>query len=142
MNQPTTIDELKEQLAKIEHIRWADWQRYLHSKLEAGSDAEGNVVMFIPTGLLNHWERQISTPYAELSEAEKQSDRDEVERYFSLIDAYYQRLYDERERQARIDELKRLRNALTGDGIHNGDAMDYSFERVKELQQAWKESEG
>lgn len=46
------------------------------------------------------------------------------------IDAYC----TEREREARIDELLRLRNAMTGDGIHNGDAMDYSYERVQELR--------
>jgi len=81
----TTIDTNApmEKLAAIEHERWADWQKYLHSKchdMELG-------FLTIPAELVAQWERQIATPYAELSEKEKQSDRDQVARYWPLIEA-------------------------------------------------------
>ena len=72
--------KLYEQLAEIEHDRWADWQKYMHSKCLIGQ--YGAV---IPIDLFNRWERQIQTPYDELSEEEKQSDRKQVDRYWNLI---------------------------------------------------------
>jgi hypothetical protein len=84
-------EELIEQLAAIEHERWADWQRYLHSKCERadtwddGSLVIGGGGLVIPAELVEHWERQIATPYAELTEAEKESDREQVRRYLHLV---------------------------------------------------------
>jgi len=75
------MDELFEQLAAIEHERWADWQKYMHSKCNQGSHGR----LIIPRVLVTQWERQIKTPYAELSEKEKESDRDQVRRYWHLI---------------------------------------------------------
>lgn len=72
--------ELMEQLAAIEHERWADWQRYLHSKCECTTEG-----LLIPYALYDRWNRQINTPYAELSEAEKESDREQVRRYAHLV---------------------------------------------------------
>ena len=73
--------ELYERLAAIEHERWADWQRYLHSKCERNPDG----LLTIPASLVAHWERQIATPYEQLSEAEKDSDREQVDRYWHLL---------------------------------------------------------
>jgi hypothetical protein len=74
-------EEIREKLADIEHQRWADWQKYLHSKCI--SDEFGNLK--IMSGNVKHWERQINTPYSELSEAEKKSDMNQVDRYWHLI---------------------------------------------------------
>jgi hypothetical protein len=83
-------DELKEKLAEIEHERWSDWQRYLHSKCvpeerteSTGTFLTGNVL--IPKALFERWERQINTKYKDLSAEEKESDRREVERYWKFI---------------------------------------------------------
>jgi hypothetical protein len=75
------LDRLKEQLAAIEHERWAHWQAYLHSKGRRLPDG----ALLLPADLVTHWERQIATPYEELSEIEKDSDRDQVDRYLSVI---------------------------------------------------------
>ena len=72
--------ELFEQLATIEHERWADWQRWCHKVLrEQCPSPELERV-------LERWDRQIATPYAELTEEEKESDRDQVRRYWHLIE--------------------------------------------------------
>ena len=87
-------DNLFEKLAAIEHERWADWQRYVHSKLvehrkldcKTTQNPEGDFDDYVLSKeLFNHWERQINTPYAELSEDEKDADRDQVHRYWDLI---------------------------------------------------------
>jgi hypothetical protein len=89
-------DELFEKLAAIEHERWADWQKYVHGKLIAHrkldckttQNPEGNFDDFVLSKeLFDHWERQIKTPYAELSEEEKESDREQVRRYWELLNA-------------------------------------------------------
>ena len=76
-----TLDGLVEQLADVEHERWSHWQRYLHSKCERTKD--GSLV--IPANLVAQWESQMNTPYSELSEAEKESDREQVQRYLPII---------------------------------------------------------
>ena len=82
MNYPK--NKIFEELASIEHQRWADWQKYLHSKCVEHSDGKGKWVCF-PSELFKQWERQIATNYKDLSEKEKDSDREQVLRYFHLI---------------------------------------------------------
>lgn len=76
-------DDLREQLAVIEHERWAHWQRYMHSLCTRTDD--GSLV--IPARSVEHWERQIDTAYGDLTEAEKSSDREQVDRYWPLFEA-------------------------------------------------------
>lgn len=78
----TNEQELREQLAAIEHERWADWQKYCHRVLRDNnpSPEQGDI--------LERWDRQIETPYADLTELEKQSDREQVDRYWHLIQAH------------------------------------------------------
>ncbi len=82
MSNPTNEQELREQLAAIEHERWADWQKYCHKVLRDNnpSPEQGDI--------LERWDRQINTPYAELSEKEKDSDREQVDRYWHLVKAF------------------------------------------------------
>lgn len=86
---PTNLsDELKEKLAAMEHERWADWQKWVHDKCVEHSNGEGKWVCF-PSEDFTHWQRLIETPYAELSDFEKDADRKEVGRYLPLITAAY-----------------------------------------------------
>lgn len=75
------LEDLIERLAAIEHERWAHWQRYMHDRGLRTEDGG----LTIPGDLVSRWERQISTPYAALTEAEKQSDRDQVWKYLPEI---------------------------------------------------------
>jgi hypothetical protein len=67
-------DELIEILADIEHERWSKWMRYM---FECGTFNEGGT-WTMPADKVERWHRQVGTPYAELSDREKESDRDEV----------------------------------------------------------------
>lgn len=77
------LSEIIDRLASIEHDRWAHWQQYMHSK--GRRDPNGSLIL--PAELVKHWENQIKTAYKDLSEAEKESDREQVRRYLPLITA-------------------------------------------------------
>ena len=76
------LDNFIERAATIEHARWAKWQRYMHSKM-VPSCHEG--IWEIGEEHIKRWERQINTSYDELSEKEKQSDRDQVYPYLAEL---------------------------------------------------------
>jgi hypothetical protein len=80
-------DELREKLAAIEHERWADWQDWMHQLLETVKTENGDIFRAIPNDLYQRWQRQIETPYSELSDKEKASDMEQVDRYWPLIKA-------------------------------------------------------
>ena len=73
--------DLFESLAELEHVRWAHWQRYMHGKCEKTTEG----ALTIPAHLVERWERQIACPYGQMAEVEKDSDREQVQRYFPLI---------------------------------------------------------
>ena len=76
------LDELLETLASVEHERWSHWQRYMHSKcVPQGDDG----ALLIPADLVKRWEKQIASRYSELTDDEKESDREQVRKYLPLI---------------------------------------------------------
>jgi hypothetical protein len=75
------LRSISEELASIEHERWSHWQRYMHSKAKIQPDGS----MIFSAELIGRWEKQAATSYADLSEREKKSDREQVRRYSSLI---------------------------------------------------------
>jgi hypothetical protein len=75
------LDGLLEQLATVEHERWSHWQRYMHSKAAKRPDGS----LLIPPDLVRQWERQLATPYSELTEKEKESDREQVRKYLPIL---------------------------------------------------------
>jgi hypothetical protein len=81
-----SIAELLEELAAIEHQRWAHWQRYVHDNGERQTD--GSIVL--PSALVERWEHQINTSYDKLLEIEKDSDREQVRKYLPLLEQWLQ----------------------------------------------------
>jgi hypothetical protein len=67
-------NDLIEILADIEHERWSKWMRYMFECGTLGTDGSWRM----PADKVERWQRQAKTPYAELSDREKQSDRNEV----------------------------------------------------------------
>jgi hypothetical protein len=82
--------ELLEPLAAIEHERWSHWQQYLHSKCVLQPDGS----LLIPADLVARWKKQVDAKYDELSEHEKESDREQVRKYLTVIAVALQRRTD------------------------------------------------
>jgi len=78
---PQRLEAITDELAEVEHERWAHWQKHMHSK--GKRQADGSLIL--PAASVQRWERQIDTPYAALTESEKESDRDQVRKYLPLI---------------------------------------------------------
>jgi len=69
-----------EHMAEVVHEVWCMWMRYLFTKGWALQDKGFK----IDTESVSRWKRQMNTPYAQLSEDEKQSDRDIARRYLNI----------------------------------------------------------
>ena len=76
-----TEDELIEALADKEHASWARWMCYVFDIGKTNEDGS----FTIPKEYVDRWLRQACTDYKELSEREKQSDRDEVAHILPII---------------------------------------------------------
>lgn len=77
-------DELREHIAAVQHEIWSHWMRYLFSRAE-GSDYAGGAV--IPNALVLRWQRQMETPYAGLTERERESDREQADKVLAVMAA-------------------------------------------------------
>ena len=71
----------RESLAELEHTQWAHWTRHMLDNLT--------------TENIDRWRRQIETPYSDLSEAEKDSDREWADRVIAQLGEF--RTIDEEE---------------------------------------------
>ncbi len=78
--------ELIELLADKEHASWARWMTYLFRVCQREPD--GSIT--ISPQLVDHWQGQIDTPYSELTEREKESDRAEVAHILPIIKIFIQ----------------------------------------------------
>jgi hypothetical protein len=81
--------DLLEALAAYSHGAWANWMKYQKTKSYDASNL-GTVPgeWTILKDSVDRWERQMNTPYAELPEEEKKSDRDEARKILAIIQQY------------------------------------------------------
>lgn len=79
MESPNMI----EKLADMQHEIWSHWMRYLFSI--CAETISGAIV--ISPDKVKHWTRQINTPYLELSEKEKESDRDQARKIIAVLES-------------------------------------------------------
>lgn len=77
-----------EELADAQHKIWSHWMTYQFSKCETAEEVgamtdDDDVV--IPAEFVRRWLRQANTPYAELIEDERESDRRVVREFLSFV---------------------------------------------------------
>jgi len=72
---------VREKLAAYAHKAWSGWMNYLFEKSALNPD--GTVT--IPAWAVERWKRQAKTPYAELLESEKESDRKEADIILQIV---------------------------------------------------------
>lgn len=63
--------DLFEALSELEHIQWSHWTDYMLKNMT--------------TRNINRWKKQIKTEYKDLSEKEKESDREWARRVWNLF---------------------------------------------------------
>lgn len=73
--------DTREALAEYAHEAWSGWMKYLFSKC----DQTGNTYATIPIWAVRRWQRQMNTPYVELPEEEKESDRAEADKMLAIM---------------------------------------------------------
>ena len=116
-------DNVREQLAAVQHDIWAHWTRYQFGACQRNED--GSIT--IPADKVERWSRQMETPYSELTDKECESDREQADKIIlairwrleaaTLADVYGKRAEAaERERDAwkqeADDERKSMRSAV------------------------------
>lgn len=81
---PSQLTETRERLAELCHAQWSGWMEYLFSKCVNPIEPNTGTVV-IPKWAVERWRRQIATPYADLAEEEKDSDRKEADRILAVL---------------------------------------------------------
>lgn len=72
---------VSERLAEYAHEAWSGWMKYMFKKCSFPSD--GTVI--IPKELADRWHMQMTTPYMDLPDEMKDSDRQEARRMIAIF---------------------------------------------------------
>lgn len=72
---------LRESLAALAHEQWSGWMTYMFRKCISNDD--GTVT--IPAWAVERWQRQMSTPYSQLPESERESDRRQADKVLAIV---------------------------------------------------------
>ena len=75
----------KELLAEFAHKQWSGWMKYLFSKCVNPIEPDTGTVI-VPKWAVERWVRQMNSSYNELTEKEKESDRDEASKILKILD--------------------------------------------------------
>ena len=140
------LNELTEPLANIEHQRWAKWQAWVHNRLRyteiKGVDGNNYAYYLMTSDDYERWDRQINTYYADLSEAEKESDRREVRSYLPLISTALKEIVEEYKKETDIsDELfEIINNWYDKDNNDNAENLkDKILDQITSRHKEWGE---
>jgi len=72
---------LRDRVGTLCHNQWSMWMKYLFDRCEVADNGD----IMIPMGLVERWQRQMQTPFFELSLTEKESDRIEADRFIKFF---------------------------------------------------------
>ncbi len=72
---------IRERIAKIQHGIWTHWMTYLFNVCIQNEDGSYT----IPVEKVSRWQRQMKTQYEDLTEAEKDSDREQADRLIPML---------------------------------------------------------
>ncbi len=81
MKSQKEADEMFEALAAIQHEIWSHWMKYLFSISIENEDG----TYTIRADKVKRWKKQLETTYSNLSEKEKESDREMVQKILNEL---------------------------------------------------------
>lgn len=79
-------EDLIEKIADFMHDQWSHWEKYKWSLKTDYSDNNNEITIYWKSLDYERWRRQMNTPYSELSEKEKDSDREWARKLIELLD--------------------------------------------------------
>ena len=122
--------DILEELANNEHIRWSNWQKYVHSKCIKNDDGS----LTIPKEYVEHWEYEINTNYTDLPEEIKESDRKEVRQILDKIN-YLNLIAENKE----LKEERDMYRSQVNSAFNNGYILKSKVEeKIKEEKEGIK----
>jgi hypothetical protein len=74
-------NQIRENLAEYAHNAWAYWMQYMFSKMKF-NPSRG---LIMPAWAVDRWSRQTATEYKNLSEKEKESNRQEADKMIAIL---------------------------------------------------------
>lgn len=74
-------NELREQLADVQHAIWAHWMRYMFTQGTVNPDGTWTM----PAEKVQRWGGQLRTPYSALTEKERESDREQADKVLEVL---------------------------------------------------------
>jgi hypothetical protein len=84
---------IREKLADYAHEAWSGWMKHLfdlskitYTRNYQSDELTPEGVLLIPDALVKRWQRQMTTSYNELSDAEKDSDRKEADKILAILE--------------------------------------------------------
>ena len=123
-------DELREQLADVQHEIWAHWMRYQFSQCRRPAIADDGSLI-IPTDKVERWTRQMNTPYSDLTDKEQGSDRHQADKVLAVVRA------DIAAANARVQELESALAVAGQRGWHKEalDTLAVNMQQGQEIDQ-------
>lgn len=89
-------EQLREKFAEIAHDAWAGWMKYMMERTIIVDKPEHRICpQVVMEKHTDRWRRQMDTPYADLPENEKESDRKEADKYLAAMKPMLDRLKDD-----------------------------------------------
>lgn len=90
MSEEKLTNEQRERLAAYAHEAWSGWMRWMFeqggfSTIQADDNGETLTFWTMKPEKYERWQRQKNTPYADLPESEKASDRDEADKILAIL---------------------------------------------------------
>lgn len=81
--------KLRQELAAYAHGAWSGWMKYMfkHKDCAVLLEADGRVNFKILKLLYDRWIYQMNTPYTDLPEEMKRSNRDEADKILRIVNA-------------------------------------------------------
>lgn len=94
-------EELRERLAELEHKQWSHWTKYMLDELYGLFDLDTLNRNCKPVQSLRRWQKQMKTEYKDLTEKEKDSDREWADKVLEKAIAEMKK-----QRQEILDKVK------------------------------------
>ena len=122
------MENLLEELSELEHQQWAGWTKYMLDRLEQLEMEEDANDSHKVQRQQENWRRQIATPYSELTEKEKDSDRSWASKSLEITAKQIDTILEELESRANFyyttstDLANKAYERGYFDGIHNARA--------------------